>query len=215
MRRLLPPCVAVGLALFAAPAAAHPHVFVDHRIGFRLDDAGRLAALEIAWRFEPFYSALILAELGLDPAAEPDAEGLAMVAALQPGWALDFGGEGVLTRDGAPVELGPPQEIGADFEDGALVIRFARALAAPEPVAAARFVAEVYDPAFFVAYALIGSPALVGPGRASCRTYNNPFNPLGEATDLLTSLFALGPDETPEDPNVGALFADKALLTCG
>ncbi len=214
MRRSAQFCAAF-LALAASPAAAHPHVFIDSRVGFRLDDAGRLAALEIAWRFEPFYSALILAELGLDPVAEPDAEGLAAVAALQPGWALDFGGEGVLSRDGAPLDLGPPQEIDAGFEDGALVIRFARALADPTPARGARFTAEIYDPEFFVAYTLIGSPAVTGAGAEACRTYNNPFNPMGEATDLLASLFALGPDETPDDPNVGALFADKALLTCG
>ena len=213
MRRARP--LAFCLALVAPPAAAHPHVFIDSTLGFRLDADGRLAALEIAWRFEPFYSALILAELGLDPGAPPDAAGLAAVAALQPGWALDFGGEGVLSREGAPVALGPPAEIAAAFEDGALVIRFARPVAEPPPVRGGRFTAEIYDPTFFVAYALIGRPAVTGPGGEACETFNNPFNPVGEATDLLASLFALGPDETPDDPDVGALFSDKALLTCG
>lgn len=53
--------IAVGLAaaLFAAPAAAHPHVWIDVASTFVVAH-GKIAAVRQRWQFDEFYSASLL-----------------------------------------------------------------------------------------------------------------------------------------------------------
>ena len=41
-----------------------------------------------------------------------------------------------------------------------------------------------------------------------------PFNPDIELAALQTTLFELSREETPDIENVGALFADRIVMTC-
>lgn len=202
---------AVCAAFSAAPAAAHPHVFVDGEVGFVLDSEGRVSAVRIVWLFDPFYSLLLLGEFGLDPAAAPDAAGLAALAGLRDEWARDFGGDGVVSVDGAPVPLADATAVSAAVEDGRIRLSFERALTMPPDPRAGRVDAALYDPSFFVAYTLTGAHVAA----AGCSAAVRPFDADAELDALRGTLFTLGPDETPSDPDVGRLFADKAALTCG
>lgn len=203
-------------ALAAGPAAAHPHVFVDGEATFVLNAQGRLAALRVVWLFDPFYSMLLLTELGLDSAAQPDAAGLAALAALQAEWAQDFGGAGVLTADGAPLPLAAASGVTAGFDAGRVRIGFERALEIPLDPHAARIAAAIFDPSFFVAYTLTAAEVDGAAGDSpNCAARLAAFEPDAELSALQGTLFQLGPDEAPQDPGVGALFADRALLTCG
>lgn len=203
------------MAAMLAPSAAsaHPHVYVDGAIAFEIDAQGRLAALAVEWRFEPFYTVLILEELGLAPDAPLDAAAVAALAQMQRDWAADFGGDGALTLGGVAAPLAAVEAVTAALADGALTIAFRRPLAQPLDPRGARVEAALYDPLFFVAYALAG-PMVAGPGADGCVAVLNPFNPFGQAAEMLGALSLLGPDETPDDPGVGAMFADRAVLRC-
>ncbi|MFN3615974.1 MAG: DUF1007 family protein, partial [Rubrimonas sp.] len=91
---------------------------------------------------------------------------------------------------------------------------FSRALEMPVDPREAVIGVEVFDPLFFVAYTLIGDPVVRGPGAQGCSAALKPFEPTDEILALQGTLFELGPDETPDDPMVGRIFADKAVLTC-
>jgi ABC-type uncharacterized transport system substrate-binding protein len=201
-----------ALAGAPAPAAAHPHVFVDGGVDFVMRD-GRLAALRVTWRFDPLYSVLVMRELGLDPAAPPDEAGRATLGALQPQWAAEFGGEGALRVDGAEAALGPARAFAGDMEDGRLVIRFERPLAEPVDPRGAAVLAAVYDPTYFVAYFLTDPPRVEGD--AGCEARAMPFEADAALGSLQTTLLDLSMEETPADPEVGRLFADRARLACG
>lgn len=203
-----------ALACSAGPAAAHPHVFVDAEIAFRLGEGGALEALRVTWSFDEFYSMLLLAELGIDPVAEPGAAALATLAALQPDWARDFGGEGAARYDEVEIALAPAEAPVAEVTDGRLRIAFDRRLATPVDPSAGAVLAEVYDPTFFVAYSMLEAPRVEGPGAEGCRAVLRPFAPNAETDALQSALMALGMEETPETPQVGRVFADSAALTC-
>ncbi|WP_175478718.1 DUF1007 family protein [Rubrimonas cliftonensis] len=203
-----------ALSPVAGPAAAHPHVFVDAEIVFRLGEGGALEALRVTWAFDAFYSMLLLAEMGMDPVAAPDAAALAALAALQPDWARDFGGAGAARYDEAEIALAPAEAVSAEVADGRLRIAFDRPLAAPVDPSAGAVLAEVYDPTFFVAYSMLEAPRVEGPGAEDCSAVLRPFAPNQETDALQSALMALGMDETPETPQVGRVFADSAALTC-
>src|SRR5690606_3645342 len=59
-------------------AAAHPHVWIDAHSQVMFDDARRMAALRVVWRFDEFYS--LFAIEGLDQ----DGNGTLTPAELQP-----------------------------------------------------------------------------------------------------------------------------------
>lgn len=91
-----------------------------------------------------------------------------------------------------------------------MTIRFLRDLDAPfRPAPGARV--EVYDPTYYMAYVLTEARASKGP-HAGCEAWVEHF----EATlaGAAASLFALSAEETPEQADVGALFAEKAHLSC-
>jgi ABC-type uncharacterized transport system substrate-binding protein len=198
----------------AAPAAqAHPHVFVDVGIDFIMDGKGRLEAVRVTWLFDPLYSVLVLEELGIDPARPPDAAARATLGALQPQWAVEFGGEGSLFVDGADAALGAARAFAGDMADGRLAIAFERPLAAPLDPRGAAVLAAVYDPTYFAAYFLTEPPRV--EGASGCAAIAMPFEPDGALADLQSSLLGLSMEETPADPMVGRLFADRARLSCG
>ena len=57
---------AVALLCFAMSglAHAHPHGWIDLRMRLVVDDEGRLTGLHQSWRMDPFYSLVVLEELG-------------------------------------------------------------------------------------------------------------------------------------------------------
>jgi ABC-type uncharacterized transport system substrate-binding protein len=97
--------------------------------------------------------------------------------------------------------------------DGRLAIAFERPLAAPLDPRGAAVLAAVYDPTYFVAYFLTEAPRVEGgPG---CEAVAMPFEADAELGALQSSLLGLSMEETPADPMVGRLFADRARLSCG
>ncbi|MGF1659820.1 MAG: DUF1007 family protein [Rubrimonas sp.] len=207
--------LALAWALAASAAQAHPHVFIDAEAGFVFDAEGRLASVEIVWRYDAFSSLFLLEDMGLDPdgdGALTEAERAAL-AADQTDWPETFAGDSYLRIGGEAAALSPARDGSAALEDGRVVVRFRRDLAEPAPAQGLQARLELYDPSYFFAYALTGEPAL-RDAPAACAAQARRFDPDAAASELLASLATLGREETPEDPNVGAAFADAALLRC-
>jgi ABC-type uncharacterized transport system substrate-binding protein len=200
---------AFAACLWPGAAPAHPHIFVDARVAFVLDEAGRLGAVRVTWVFDAFYSMLLLMEMGLDPVGRPDAEGLARIAALQTDWGRDYGGLGTLDGAAGDVALGAARAADADVVGGQIEIRFERPLVTP--VAPDELGLALYDPLYFVAYVVVDA-TVEGAG---CTASVQPFRPDARLGALQRELSRLGPEETVADPGIGRLFADRAVLQCG
>lgn len=195
----------------AGPAAAHPHIFIDGGADFVFDGQGRLAALDVTWIYDPFASLFMLEDLGIDPALALDEEARRRLAAYQTEWEPGFAGDSQLAIDGRPQPLSGPEAPTAELRDGRVVIRFRRSLETPvRPAPQAAL--SVYDPTYFTAYTVTEAPRL--DGGAGCAAEVAPFEPTSQLATLQRRLIEIPTDGDPEDPQVGALFADRILLRC-
>ncbi|QQA44258.1 DUF1007 family protein [Pelagovum pacificum] len=198
-----------------SPAAAHPHVFVDGGIDLQFDGEGRLAALEVTWLYDEFETLYMLSSYALDlnDAGELDeADRLALVRELSI-WPDDFDGSAHLTVDGEAVPLDWPEGVDATLEDGRLQKTFTRQLTEPLDLQGGLAEVAFYESTYFFAFSITMPPRMLG-NAPDCRAEVAAFDPDAHS-DLQDTLSTLGREETPTIPNVGKLFADRVLLTCG
>lgn len=197
-------------------AAAHPHVFVDASAGFRFDAQGRMTGLHIVWLYDAFTTLNLYVQLSLDADGDGalDDEDLARIAHGETDWPPDYAGDTYLFQDGTPVALARPENGSARMVGDRVEVSFDLPLARPLAVNGHQTGLKLYDPEYFYAYTL--KEALVpSPLAAGCRSGLIPFRP--DAADAATQrqLAALSVEQIPDDPEIGARFADELRLTCG
>ncbi|MDD3311282.1 DUF1007 family protein [Pseudodesulfovibrio sp.] len=161
IRILLPALLA--LLLWAAPAHAHPHVYVDVSLTFELDGTG-LAALCEDWLFDDLFTNAILAELGLDPAALATPEGQAAIKAGAFDNLANFGYFTFLENGGGRLPVGQVRDFRASLREG----RLAYAFTVPVHLSSAEmrgFRAAVFDREYYTDMLLLEDRiAIAGPG---------------------------------------------------
>lgn len=205
------------MSVAAAPAAAHPHVFVDAGIEFSVDDEGRATGVKVRWTFDAFVTIYILEEQGLDKDGDGrlDVEEAKAFAAKAIDWKDGFDGDIYLSAGEDQLDLAPPRDPSAELKDGRMSVTFYRDIKTPAPTRDAAVVARIYDPSYFIAYSVRSAmPAPLGAA-GDCRAEIKPFEASPALFDLQTTLSALSREETPKQQNVGALFSDVVTLTCG
>jgi len=198
-----------------APAAAHPHVFVDGGVDFIFGPDRALEALRITWLFDEFDTLYTLSafEIGLNQnggLAEADRRDLVRKLA---DWPEDFKGAAHPSVGGESVALGLPTELDAHLLDGRLQMTYTRRLDPPVTPDGRKFEVAFYEATYFYAFSVVREPRFVGPA-AACSATVIPFEPDSQSDALRTALAALGREETPDVDNVGALFADKIVVRC-
>jgi ABC-type uncharacterized transport system substrate-binding protein len=212
---LLPALLA---ALLAAPAAqAHPHEFVEARLTLRFDDSGTLERIGVEWRYDAFTSMLILADLGLNPAAEalsPDEE--AQLAGFDTNWPDDYNGDLWPYLDDAELALGRPEDPSARLDDGQIVTQHWRALETPLDPAAGALSVMVYDPEFYVSYAISHQSGVEGRTDCRLRFFGPDLSAAEERLQAALDELAAGGESDLETnfPAVGRDFAEEARLDC-
>lgn len=196
-------------------ATAHPHVFVDARIDFVIDGGRMLEAISVTWRFDPFHTLYILSFDGITPTAGGDlsAEAQASLALSYTDWKRGFDGFAKLSLGSKPVALSAPVDVAARLVDGQLEISFIRALKETAVPAKAAVEIAVYDASYYHAVSIVEPPELIGnaPG---CRTTLFPFEPSQKTASVQAALSTLEREEVPSIDDVGALFADRIILSC-
>lgn len=197
------------------PAMAHPHVFVDARIGFVIDDDGMLAAIRVAWRFDPFHTLYILSFDGITPTAGGglSAAAQADLARSYTDWQRGFDGFTKLSLGGEARALDAPTGAAARLRDGQLEISFTRALSEPAALAEATAEIAVYDASYYHAVSVAEPPEILA-STTGCHATLVPFAPDAQTASTQSALSALEREETPSIADVGALFADRITLSC-
>ncbi len=213
-------CIPLVLAalLPAAPVVAHPHIFIETGLEVLFDGQGRAAAVRVAWVYDEFYSLTMLTDRGLDLDGDGRLtdEETASLNGFDMQWDPDYAGDlYVLDGAGAPVALGRPRDWTVTVQDGRIISTHVRALDVPQGVGAKPLVLQVYDPGYYTAYAILGTPVLTGAG-AGCGV--QVFAP--DMTDAQSELQAMLQEYTADQnvevqfPAVGANFAEEARVTC-
>jgi len=219
--RILPGALALLLGLAAGPVQAHPHVFIDAGLEFVFDAEGRLAAVQVVWVYDEFYSLMAVADYGMDQAFSGELTSAERVelARIYSSWVPEFEGDFYLRAGGAPVALSGPLDTVADLREGRIVIAHRRALLDRLTVGSESVVAQVYDPTYFTAYSIAVPPQVRGRNDCEVTVIAPDFAYAAEAlTAALAEMLAEDADDfdLEEDfPAVGADFAEEVLLTCG
>lgn len=198
--------------LAAAPAAAHPHVFVEATVELVVAD-GALVGVRLSWLYDDFFSFLLTSDLGIDPEGDmiltPEEEAALTASVLD--WPADYAGDLTATGADGTAALGPRAEAAVAFENGRIRESHYRPLETPLPAPAT---VQVYDPYFYVAYEIAGEPSVDGAGCAAALVRADLDAAYALAEDLLGRPAG---DVGAEDdfPMIGDAFADRVVLTCG
>lgn len=204
-----------ALALSAGSASAHPHVFVDAGGAFLFDAAGRLEGVRISWLYDAFTTLSLYETLDLDKDRDGalNAADLEKIKQGETNWPPEYEGDTYLWIDSEEQRLSRPENATVWMEDDRVGVAFDLYLDAPREVSGKAASLKLYDPLYFYAYSVAG-PARLDGADETCRAKVVPFNPDAQLARVQKQLQALSREEIPDDPNIGALFAEEILLQC-
>lgn len=200
----------------AAPAAAHPHMFVDTGVEVIFDDQGRAAALRITWIYDDLTSLGILSDRGMDEDFDGvlTPEELAALSGFDMQWDAGFDGDTYALQAAAPLALSGPSDWTASYSEAKLSSTHLRRFAAPVVIASQPLVVQTYDPSYYVAYAIVAQTVLTDGPACTAET----FAPDRAAADAILqasiSEMAGGGDAEGDFPAIGAAYADEVRITC-
>ena len=195
--------------LTAAPAGAHPHVFADVGLALTLDARDRVVSVDVTWRYDDFFSLLILEDMGLDP----DGDGVLTAAELDQlarfdldNWYEGFEGDLYLYSGGQKLDLGAPDFVDVRMVGGQIESVHRRSV---DPAPADGLVIRPYDPTYYIAFT--ASLPVTLPDRCSARVTKPD---LDAADRALQAELAKVPEDQFEVIEMGETFADRIDVTC-
>jgi ABC-type uncharacterized transport system substrate-binding protein len=143
--------LAVSLAL-AAPALAHPHVWVTAKAELVYAADGKVAAVRHSWSFDQAYSAFVTQGLDKNNDGKLTSDELQDLAKVNTESLEDFDYFTHMKANGAKQAFDRPKDARMEFENGAATLSFYLPL--KKPAANKAVALEVYDPSFFVAFGM-------------------------------------------------------------
>lgn len=209
--------VAVLAALAAAPAQAHPHVFVDTGLEVVFDDQGLATGLRISWTYDEYYSLVIVEERGIDADYDGNAtpEEAKALAGFDMAWDDSFAGDTYALMGGADLALSRPGDWTAHYTGGKITSTHLRTFDAPVKIEAGELIVQSYDPSYYSAYAIVGIPVLAGAPPGCSVAVFAPDE--GAADAILQAAIdeqAGSTDVESTFPAIGAAYSDEARVTC-
>jgi ABC-type uncharacterized transport system substrate-binding protein len=204
----------MGLLLLAgaAPALAHPHVWVTMKSELVYGPDGAVTGIRHAWTFDDMFSAFATQGLESKVKGQFTREELQSLAEVNVTSLKEFDFFTVAKADGKKAAFVDPVDYWLDYANNVLTLHFTLPFKAP--VKARKLELDVYDPTVFVDFslaekdpvALAGAPApcKLAVARPNDKSQTAANQPLGEA--FFNSLNA--------SSGYGAQFANKIVVTC-
>jgi ABC-type uncharacterized transport system substrate-binding protein len=194
---------------------AHPHAWIDLRAEVKLDDQGRITAVDVEWTFDPYYTVFTLEGILKDGLAlQPALNALArenLKNLREYDYFLD------IRADGVKMKTREVSDFQTEMRGERLWMRFEAPLETPIDPKALPVSVSSYDPTFYieVLYVEEGLPVTFKDSSGGAVT-GSCFAEIVKPTPTMEdSLFAasLGPNEDG-GTSLGEIFAEKAILTC-
>ncbi len=206
-----------ALAAAAAPASAHPHVWIEMRSDVVFDDKGQITAMNLMWTFDDAYAQMAIDGLdtngdGVYSPSELDPLTKENIASLK-----DYGFFTVMRYNGEKQALGEVTQYGQIWSNEKLQLHMQVPLKTPVDPTKGEFVAKVYDPDFFIAmdYAKDEPVTVIGNMPKNCELVVKPVPTDAEIEQTRAMLSTKGPEWKPEnDEDFGALFAQPVSVQC-
>ncbi|WP_404414303.1 DUF1007 family protein [Vreelandella aquamarina] len=217
IRRAVRLSLLVSVLLVSSVAQGHPHGWIDLSVKVISDKQGRVTALEQRWRMDPFYSLVVMEELGQVEGASME-QGLAELGREIRDNLAPMGYFTEIQRDGNAVDTGDVSEYTTRIGDGRLVFMFRLPLAEPQPLEGSQLSYQVFDPTYYLEVVheadtqqRINDNALtLQQPMPACAVSVTPADPDPE---MVMRAAMLDVDEQGE-PGLGRYFAETGLMDC-
>jgi ABC-type uncharacterized transport system substrate-binding protein len=206
--------IAAGLA---TSAAAHPHVWATVRAEIVFGPDHRIVGIRHAWTFDEFYTAMAIEGLDTNKDGVYSKEELAPLAQVNVESLKEFDYFTFVHRQGEddkPIQLKPPVDYWAEYDNSVLTLHFMLPLDQPADTHGKPVDVDVYDPSFFVAFGFATEKpiALGGADSKGCTAAVKlpDAESAADAKALTESFFSqLGPNS-----NFGSQFAQTVTVSC-
>jgi ABC-type uncharacterized transport system substrate-binding protein len=196
----------------APPALAHPHVWVTAKAELVYGPDGKVTAVRHTWTFDPAYSAFVTQGLDKNNDGTLTADELQELAKTNTDSLAEFDYFTHLKANGAKQGFDAPREPKMGFENGAATLSFHLPL--KKPASNKMLALEVYDPTFFVDFAMADGEDAVRLANAprGCATTVTRPKPVDTAQQQrLSEAFFQALTASAE---YGASQANKVIVAC-
>jgi ABC-type uncharacterized transport system substrate-binding protein len=201
--------VSSGVALGAATAEAHPHVWITAKSELIYAPDGTITGVRHAWTFDDMFSTYALQGIEAKVKGTYSREELAPLAQTNVESLKEFRFFTFAKADGKKENFLEPVDYFLEFKDSALTLHFT--LPVKTPFKAKQLVLEVFDHEFFIdfKYADQDPVKLVG-APADCKMqFQRPNDGTASAQKLGEQNFLSGGGS-----NFGMMFANKITVEC-
>jgi len=203
-----------ALAMTAAAASAHPHVWVTIKSELVFAPDGSVTGVRHAWTFDDMFSVFATQGLEAKTKGEFTREELAPLAEVNVTSLKEYDFFTQATANGKKIEFNEPSAgyyLEYEPKDTVLTLHFTLPLKAP--VKAKDLTLEVYDREFFVDFAFADkNPAKLVGAPAQCKL--SVQNPQQMDAAMSQQLSQLGPDQKNTGLTIGSEFANKIVVKC-
>ncbi|WP_375464990.1 DUF1007 family protein [uncultured Methylobacterium sp.] len=210
-------CLAAVLVPAAAPALAHPHVWVATKAEIAYA-AGKVVAIRHVWAFDAAYSAFVTQGLDADGDGKLSRDELAGLAAENTANLAESAYFTKLKVGGKAQAFATPTEPRMAMEGDALTLSFLLPLKTPAAQEHGVLALEVYDPTYFVAFALSDAPdtaRLSGAPPGCATTVTRPKTPETKTVDTgkpgMSEAFF---EALTAASTYGIQFANRIIVAC-
>ena len=214
MQRLLFPAAACAALLFpAGNAVAHPHVFAEARLDVMVNPDNTVKSLRHLWRFDDLFSSTVLMEFDKNSDLKLDEGELAEVSKTIFDSLAEYKYFQLVTVDGADIDMKPPEQLIAEYQDNQLIVLFESSPSAPLKLKG-KIDFGIYDPTFYTAIDFTEDDHMSVQALPSSCTRKvvrpDPDEAIAQNQKTLTEAFFSDPTGT----NLSKIFATKLELDC-
>jgi ABC-type uncharacterized transport system substrate-binding protein len=210
LRRLLGLLLLAGaLALGAATAQAHPHVWITASSELLYAADGSISGVRHAWTFDDMYSTYVLQGLETKTRGVYSREELEPLAQTNVESLHEFGFFTFARADGKKQKFEEPVDYFLEYKDSLLTLHFTLPL--KTPVKSRELVLEVFDREFFIDFKFADKDPikLVGAPAGCQMQFQRPNDGTANAQKLGEQNFLSG-----DNSSYGAMFANKIVVEC-
>lgn len=207
--------IAGWLLALAAPANAHPHVWVTVVTSVAYE-GGKITGLRHTWTFDDMYTAMAIEGLDTNGDKTYSREELADLAKVNIDGLKEFGYFTYAKLGAAALKLKEPVDYWLEYKDNMLSLHFTLPLDQPVLADAEGFNFSVFDESFFIAFDFAKeNPVLLGEGapQGCVASVGVPEKDLQQLQDLNK---AFGGQLTAGNANqgMGTGYAQTATVAC-
>jgi len=201
--------VAIGLALAAGAAQAHPHVWITATSELLYAPDGTITGVRHAWTFDDMFSAYAVQGLESKTKGAYTREELAPLAQTNVESLKEYAYFTFARADGKKERFQEPVDYFLDYKDTVLTLHFTLPL--KNQVKPKQLVLEVFDRSFFIDFQMAKEDPvkLVGAPAGCQMKLERPNDGTASAQKLNEQTFLNG-----ENSSFGLMFANKITVDC-